>query len=288
MLDIVTVGWLTIDDIVLPDHTCRAGMLGGGALYSAVGARIWTPSVGLHSAAGRAVLDEVLASVAQRGLDPSGIAAVPGHGLQLWLLHESASAKQQVPELTSSTADEMTLGRGPLPTAYADARGFHIAPQTPLGSIETARILAASPGDAVITLDLLSDEFIDRRLYADLGFLEDLTAFLPSEAEVERIWSPPDLHAWLRHQATGHACHIGVKLGEQGSLICDFRTGDVTHVPIVRVEIVDTTGAGDGYCGGFLAGLVAGHPPEVCAAMGTVLGLLCGGSLRCTRDGAAP
>ncbi len=270
MLDVVTVGWLTMDDIVLPDHTCRAGVLGGGALYSAVGARIWTPSVGLHSAAGRPDLEEVLASVARRGIDPLGIASVPGNGLQLWLLHESTSAKQQVPKLTSSTADEMTLGRGPLPAAYADARGFHIAPQTPLGSIETARSLTAAPGNPVITLDLLSDAFIDRHLYADLGFLDAVTAFLPSEAEVERIWDPPDLHAWLRHHAMAHACHIGVKVGEQGSLICDFRTGDVTHVPVYPVETFDTTGAGDGYCGGFLAGLVAGHPPEVCAAMGTV------------------
>ena len=270
MLDVVTVGWLTLDNIVLVDHTCQADVLGGGALYSAIGARIWTETVGLHSATGQLGLDEVLALIAGRGLDPSGIAAVPGNGLQLWLLHESASAKQQVPKLTSSTADEMTLGRGPLPATYADARGFHIAPQTPLGSIETARDLAAAPGGPVITLDLLSDEFIDRRLYADLSFLDAVTAFLPSEAEVERIWNPPDLHAWLRNQATGHACHIGVKLGEQGSLICDFRSGDITHVPVCPVEIIDTTGAGDGYCGGFVAGLVAGHTPEVCAAMGTV------------------
>lgn len=269
MLDVVTVGWLTMDDIVLPDHTCRAGVLGGGALYSAVGARIWVAGVGLHSATGRAVLDEALVAVARRGIDASGIAAVPGNGLQLWLLHESDSAKQQLPKLSSSTAEEMTLGRGPLPAAYADARGFHIAPQTPAGSIETARGLAAA-GGSIITLDVLSDEFIDRRLYADLGFLDAVTAFLPSEAEVERIWRPPDLYAWLRHQASSHACHMAVKLGEQGSIVCDSRTGDLTHVPAYHVDVVDTTGAGDGYCGGFLAGLVAGHGPEVCAAMGAV------------------
>jgi ribokinase len=36
------------------------------------------------------------------------------------------------------------------------------------------------------------------------------------------------------------------------------------------VSVVDTTGAGDAYCGGFLAGLVAGRPVAECAAMGTV------------------
>jgi cytidine kinase len=36
------------------------------------------------------------------------------------------------------------------------------------------------------------------------------------------------------------------------------------------VEVLDTTGAGDSYCGGFLAGLVAGRPAVECAVMGTV------------------
>jgi hypothetical protein len=40
MIDIVTIGWLTTDDIVLPNATCYREVIGGGALYSAIGARI--------------------------------------------------------------------------------------------------------------------------------------------------------------------------------------------------------------------------------------------------------
>jgi hypothetical protein len=32
MTDIVTIGWLTIDDIVLEDYTCKPRTIGGGAL----------------------------------------------------------------------------------------------------------------------------------------------------------------------------------------------------------------------------------------------------------------
>lgn len=270
MVDIVTVGWLTLDDIVLPDHSCRPRVVGGGALYSAIGALIWAPSVGIHSVTGRPFLDGVQEAIERRGIDPQGIAAIEGNGLQLWILHEGASAKQQLPKLTSSPAEEMDRGRGEMPLSYESARGFHIAPQTPAGSIANARRLAGTPGRPVITLDLLSDEFIDRRLYADLGFLDVITAFLPSEAEVERIWAPPDLHPWLREQAVRHNCHMGVKLGERGSILCDAQTASLTHVPACPASVVDTTGAGDAYCGGFLAGLVAGYAPARCAAMGTV------------------
>lgn len=188
-LDVVTVGWLTIDDIVLTDHRCRPGVL-GGALYSAVGAQLWAERVGIHSVAGRRSIDAIRDRIRRRGLDVDGISAIEGHGLLVWLLHESRTAKQQVPKLASSSAEEMDEGRGALPRAYEGARGFHIAPQGPAGSLAAAARLGALPGNPVVTLDILSDAFIDRRRYVDLGFLDTVTAFLPSELEVARIWEP--------------------------------------------------------------------------------------------------
>jgi sugar/nucleoside kinase (ribokinase family) len=270
MIDIVTVGWLTMDDIVLTDHSCRPGVLGGGALYSAIGAQIWSDSVGVHSVTGRAVYEDVRAQIAARGLDGDGIAAIDGAGLQLWLLHESETFKQQVPKLASSTADEMDRGRGPLPHSYRGARGFHVAPQTPAGTAENVRMLSGLPHRPVVTVDILSDEYIDRRLYADLGFVRGASAFLPSEAEVVRIWRPSDIGGWLRDAASRLKCHIAAKLGERGSLVCDAESGVLIHTPAHRVKVVDTTGAGDGYCGGFVTGLAAGRPLAECAAMGAV------------------
>lgn len=61
-----------------------------------------------------------------------------------------------------------------------------------------------------------------------------------------------------------------MKLGEQGSLLCVPDRRQCFRVPVFPARVVDTTGAGDSYCGGFLAGLAEGRPFEVCAAMGTV------------------
>jgi ribokinase len=270
MIDIVTVGWLTMDDIVLTDHSCRPGVLGGGALYAAVGSQIWSDAVGVHSVTGRTIYDDVRAQIAQRGLDCEGVTAIEGGGLQLWLLHESERYKQQVPKIGSATADEMDRGRGPLPAAYRQARGFHVAPQTPAGTTQNVRSLSELPQRPVVTVDILSDEYIDRSLYADLNFARGASAFLPSEAEIARIWSPPDMVAWLREVASQLKCHMVAKLGERGSLVCDANTGAITHTPAYPAAVLDTTGAGDGYCGGFVAGLAAGRPIAECAAMGAV------------------
>jgi sugar/nucleoside kinase (ribokinase family) len=270
MIDIATVGWLTMDDIVLLDHSSRPGVLGGGALYSAIGAQIWSDRVGVHSVTGRDVCEDVRARIAVRGLDSEGIGEIEGGGLQLWLLHENETFKRQVPKLNSATAEDMDRGRGPLPDAYRKARGFHVAPQTPEGTANNVRTLSELAHRPIVTVDILSDELIDRRLYADLGFLRGASAFLPSEAEIVRIWNPSDIGVWLRETASRLKCHMVAKLGERGSLVCDAKSGVLIHTPAHPVNLVDTTGAGDGYCGGFVAGLAAGRPLAECAAMATV------------------
>jgi ribokinase len=203
-------------------------------------------------------------------LDTTGLRAIPGNGLELWLLHESATEKQQIPKLKSSTAREMDAGRGSLPEAYRVARGFHIAPQTAYSSIENVNFLSALASKPVVTLDLLADPYVDTAPYRDLDFLNNITAFLPSREEVERIWRPKNVSDWIRTQSTSCACHIAVKMGVSGSLVCDGIERSVYHVPAFMTNVVDTTGAGDSYCGGFLAGLVLGRPLLECAAMGTV------------------
>ena len=39
-------------------------------------------------------------------------------------------------------------------------------------------------------------------------------------------------------------------------------------IPIVPANMVDTTGAGDAYTAGYLAGIWRGFPPEVCGRLG--------------------
>jgi len=57
-----------------------------------------------------------------------------------------------------------------------------------------------------------------------------------------------------------------IKLGEKG---CFIRSGTKNFiVPAFDVNPVDTTGAGDSFVGGFLAGLMRGWDIERCARLG--------------------
>ncbi len=70
-------------------------------------------------------------------------------------------------------------------------------------------------------------------------------------------------------------------LGKAGALV--WHHGDITQVPTIEVEVVDTTGAGDAFCGALTAFLAAGKSITESAAMAAIAG-----SLAVTRAGAQP
>lgn len=66
-----------------------------------------------------------------------------------------------------------------------------------------------------------------------------------------------------------HAEVVALKLGAEGALVAR-RGGPPIRVPAAPAEVVDTTGAGDAFCGAYLAGMIAGQDAEaaVTAAVG--------------------
>lgn len=65
----------------------------------------------------------------------------------------------------------------------------------------------------------------------------------------------------------GNACTV-IKLGSAGSLLV---SQDIEHVPPPKVDVVDTTGAGDAFTAGFLAAFVRGASERAAAEQATTL-----------------
>ena len=70
-------------------------------------------------------------------------------------------------------------------------------------------------------------------------------------------------------------------LGAEGAVV--WHEGDTRPVATIPVEVVDTTGAGDAFCGAYAAFVAAGADPFEAAAKAVVAG-----SLAVTRAGAQP
>lgn len=67
-----------------------------------------------------------------------------------------------------------------------------------------------------------------------------------------------------------------VKTGERGAVAAEgaAHRGQYLHVPAPPCAAVDTTGAGDAFCGGFLYGYVRGWPISLCLELGVWVGSL--------------
>ena len=104
-LDIVFLGNLLVDDIVLRDGRTLMGEPGGSMLYASLGARLWGASVGLVSVAGTDYPAATLEALAHHGVDLAGVRAFGRPGVHTWLLYES-KGRRMVHHLGSSTHEE--------------------------------------------------------------------------------------------------------------------------------------------------------------------------------------
>jgi len=54
---------------------------------------------------------------------------------------------------------------------------------------------------------------------------------------------------------------VALKLGGEGSYLIDTTSSITARIPAFKVDVIDTTGAGDSYDGGFIAGRLSvnGH-----------------------------
>lgn len=103
--------------------------------------------------------------------------------------------------------------------------------------------------------------------------LPHVDVFLPSIEEAKQLTgldSPPDIARFLMDYGIQT---VGLKMGDQGSYV---RSGaEEFYVPAYEVDAVDTTGAGDAYVAGFLAGTVMGWDLRRTSELASAAGAAC-------------
>lgn len=107
--------------------------------------------------------------------------------------------------------------------------------------------------------------------------LPQLDVYVPSFAEAKHQTGHDDPRKIVdTYRDCGAPGLLGVKLGRQGVLLSP-KAGEYIEVPIVTPpgDVVDTTGAGDSFYAGLLAGLLKGLSVEQAGKLGTATGACC-------------
>ena len=260
----LSVGNMSIDDLVFPDGSTRWCVPGGNAVYAALGMAVWGERPAVVAVHGP---EYPTASLARR-ID-LGPARRTGTTLRNWGLYEEDGSRQfvfrrGVRDLAAFYPEVADLGHAapgachlaPLPWARQDALAAALRARG-------TRLLTADPDERDLAA-LPAEEL--RRL------LSRLDAFLPSRQEAEALFPGADAVTALRRlRALAPSVPvIALKLGADGVMLHRAGDSDLLCVPAVTAVVVDTTGAGDAFCGGFLVGLARTGDPVAAARMGIV------------------
>jgi sugar/nucleoside kinase (ribokinase family) len=268
---VVVAGNLSLDDTVTPDATFPDAP-GGDALYASLAVRTWGGRPILLTLVGDDYPQPYLDRMRSTGIDTTHVRITEGPTVHYRVIYgvDGARTFQWV------GAEERLLQTSPVGTDYsalADAEWLHVAAM-PIEA-QHAGIAAGRAAGVPISLDPHEEYVVG---YEDqLRALADGVVFMPSELEARLLFPDIDVAdpvdfakaAAERLDAWGSSV-VAIKLGRRGSVVrVDGRS---THVPALSTNVVDPTGAGDAYCGGFVVGWLATGDAAAAAACGTVAG----------------
>lgn len=267
---LVTAGNFSLDDTLNPDGTACAAP-GGDALYSAIGATIWRYPVAVLSRVGSDYPAEFMDRIALLGIGVEMIRSLPGPTVH-YRITNAESDERLYEHLTPERRLDELSPQGPDLDAVVAATWLHVAAM-PI-DLQEAVISRCRAEQVPYSLDP-HEEFI-------VGYEERLSdliegsLFTPSQLELGLLFpdlavcgDPHDLaRAGADRLLAMGARAVAIKLGVDGCLVAD--ASDRTVLPALPTVVVDSTGAGDAFCGGFLAGYLKSGSLLLGAVCGTV------------------
>jgi sugar/nucleoside kinase (ribokinase family) len=281
---VLAVGGSSVDRIVGLDGIRHDGVCGGNAFFSAAGAAIWLDpnAIAIATRHGDDFPPTCREGFESAGFDVAEVQVASGrssHGFDarydaeqirtLTVEGETRNERNDVaaawpfgtptPELDPIVDMERLAG-------WPDLQGAHVAPIGLHATFENLEHLRSrtrwrqiDPGEESVAWS------VDDRS----RILADVDGYLPSQHEVGFARTG----SWLelcRDVAARGPSVVAIRLGREGSFVFDRRSDRGALIPPVPVAPVDPTGAGDAYCGGFLAGMVLSGDAMVAALLATV------------------
>lgn len=248
-------------------------VIGSSAVIFACGAA----RLGLRMAMVGVVGDDALgrfivSAMAERGVDPSDVIVDPAVPTGA-SVHLSGPSDRAI--LTAAgTMPLLTVAQVP-PRSIRRARHVHVSSVFLLDAARPdlpglLRSVRAGGGTTSVDCNWDPRETWDGGLRA---ILAETDVFLPNAVEAALITGIDDVAEAARALVALGPRIVAVKLGEDGALVATA-TGELIRVPALPVEPLETTGAGDSFDAGFLAGWLEGRSLVDCLSLGAVCGAL--------------
>jgi ribokinase len=279
---VVVVGSLNIDHVISVVQLPRPGETVSGHGYMAV-----PGGKGLNQAVTAARQRANVVMIGCVGDDTSGerlLQVLNDEGIEADSARRVAGAPSGTALITVATGGANTIVVAPganheLGPADVEQAGGYFRPgvvvlaqlEVPLAAVTAAFSLAQAQGATTILNPAPAPAPAPGQLPRELLRLVDVIT--PNETEALAITgatSPEEAAAWFLDRGCGS---VALTLGERGALLARIGRPPVL-VPTHRVEAVDTTAAGDAFCGSLASALAAGAALDDAVRYGCAAGAL--------------
>ncbi|MEM3054834.1 MAG: PfkB family carbohydrate kinase [Candidatus Bathyarchaeia archaeon] len=271
MFDIISVGHFSIDSIILPNRKAPYVILGGSVAYVSLAAKNLGASVSVISKIGSDFPEAYLWWLNQEGVDLSGVIKSSEAKTTRFELKYTEDFSGRTLRLTNRAK---SIALEDLPNSI-EAKAIHIAPIANEISYNVAEKLKSSAG--VLSLDpqgliRIFDENgnVTYGSLANKRILELVNIYKSSLEEIEAVTGQRELKYCIKAVHDFGVETVIVTLGRKGAALSI--DGTIYNIPAYKPnKIIDPTGAGDAFIGGFLAEYVQGEDSHWCACVGSAV-----------------
>ena len=283
-VEIISSGLLCADIVVKPverlPEAGTAGVVetielscGGCGLNTAIVLKKLGVSAGIIGKIGRDTFGDHLArEIEAFGLDARGIKRDPDTRTTSALVMVLPSGERSFLYAPGGSSEMISLDDFDF-ELIGQAGILHVGGIMKLTSLDVAEVFKRAKDLGVVTSLDTDWDTSGKWLERIEGCLRHTDIFLPSREEamlISRRQTPRQIGEFFL--AYGIETFV-LKLGEGG---CYVRTAsDELTLPAYAVDVLDTTGAGDAFDAGFLAGRLKGWDVEKCARFANACGALC-------------
>jgi sugar/nucleoside kinase (ribokinase family) len=295
----VFAGQLKRDFALIPNGRALVDVLGGNVIYAASGFGVWEPTshAGLMARVGEDYPREWLNQIKQRGFDIRGIKVLPeaidlrsfyafvdmytratddpaAHFTRVHQPFPRALLNYSRPVSVYDNRSHLSstsLRQSDIPEDYLGASAAHFCPIDYLTHTLLPAVLRQN-GFTTVTLDPSAGS-MSPTFWDDIpALVTGLTAFLPNEEELRTLFHGRKTDLWeMVETIADYGCEIVVvKRGERGQYLYNRARKEKWEIPAYPAKVIDPTGVGDAYCGGFLAGYRLTYDPIQAALYGSI------------------
>jgi hypothetical protein len=285
-------------DFILTRERQFLDVLGGSLVHAAAGLGVWERgSCGLVGRAGEDFPHEWLGEMSQFGFDLDGIRILPqsldirefvaytddfqaqygnpvSHFSRLGLQYPKALLGFTPPtDMVDSRVSptELTIRLNDIPQNYMDCSSAHLCPLDYLSHTLLPPTLR-SGHISTITIDPAAGYMTPTFFDYIPALLNGITAFLSAERKLLSLFQGRTSDLWeMAETLAGYGCEIIViKRGANGQYLYDHASHTRWIIPAYPARVIDPTGTGDAFCGGFLSGYRNTYSPLQAVLFGNI------------------